>query len=81
MANIQATATAIADLNDEFRRRGTGGSRYITAGILDKGPAFIVRAIAEVAACSIVCDASSYRGHADRVVFAFSDLAAMTSVV
>jgi len=50
MAHIQVAATAIADLNDEFRRRGTGGSRYITAGILDKGPAFIARAIAEIAA-------------------------------
>ena len=50
MAHIQVAATRLADLNDEFRRRGTGGSRYITAGILDKGPAFIARAIAEVAA-------------------------------
>lgn len=48
---------------------------------LQKAPPLPARAIAEVAACSIVCDASSYRGHADRVVFAFSDLAAMTSVV
>ena len=50
MANIQEAATRIADLNDAFGRRGTGGSRYITAGILAKGPAFAARAIAEVAA-------------------------------
>ena len=50
MAKHHKTATAIAALNDELRRRGTGGSRYITAGIQAEGPEFVIRAIAEVAA-------------------------------
>ena len=48
MANHQATARKIAELNDEFRLRGTGGSRYITAGIQAKGPVFIVEVNAAV---------------------------------
>ena len=50
MANHQASAIRVAELNDEFRHRGTGGSRYITAGIQAKGPEFMIRACAEVAA-------------------------------
>ena len=64
MAHIQVAATPIADLNDEFRHRGTGGSRYITAGILTKGPAFAARAIAEVAAFdSFNADNDPYGNH------------------
>jgi len=65
MAHHQVSASRIAELNDEFRHRGTGGSRYITAGIHAKGPAFLIRAIAEVAAFdSFNADCDPY-GHHD----------------
>lgn len=61
----QTTSTIIAELNDEFRRRGIGGSRYVTAGIQDKGSEFLVRATAEVAAFnSFNADNDPY-GHHD----------------
>jgi hypothetical protein len=50
MARHHKSATAIAALNDELRRTGTGGSRYITAGVHAQGPEFLVRVIGEVAA-------------------------------
>jgi len=50
MANHQETASRIAELNDEFRLRGIGGSRYITAGIQAKGPAFMIEVNAAVQA-------------------------------
>lgn len=52
-ATDQATVTKIAELNDEFRRRGIGGSRYVTAGIQAEGPEFLIRATAEVAAFNL----------------------------
>ena len=65
MANHQASATRIAELNDEFRRRGTGGSRYITAGIHAKGPEFLIRAISEVAAFDKFNSDNDPYGHHD----------------
>ena len=81
MANIQVAATPIADLNDEFRRRGTGGSRTITAGILGKGPAFAARAIAEITACSLFATASPTASIRTTIVIALSYWAITTSAV
>ncbi len=65
MANHQASATRIAELNDEFRHRGTGGSIYITAGIHAKGPEFAIRARAEVAAFEAFDKDNDPYGHHD----------------
>jgi len=65
MANHQASATQIAELNDEFRHRGTGGSSYITAGIRSKGSSFLARVIGEVAAFDSFNAENDPYGHHD----------------
>lgn len=64
MVNLQSSAKKIAELNDEFRRRGIGGSRYVTAGIQAEGPEFLIRVNAEVAAFnSFTADNDPYGQH------------------
>ena len=65
MAHQKSSATRIAELNDEFRRRGIGGSRYITAGIRARGYEFVNRACAEVAAFDDFTPDNDPYGHHD----------------
>lgn len=64
-ATDQVTVAKIAELNDEFRRRGIGGSRYVTAGIQAEGSEFLVRATAEVAAFNSFDSDNDPYGHHD----------------
>lgn len=63
--NPKNSDARIAELNDEFRRRGIGGSQYVTAGIQDKGPEFLIRATAEVAAFNSFDADNDPHGHHD----------------
>lgn len=65
MAHHQDAATRIAELNDEFRKTGIGGSRYITSGIQSEGPEFVLRATAAIVAFDTFNSENDPYGHHD----------------
>ena len=65
MAQHDKVASTLAQLNDEFRRRGVGGSHYITAGIQAKGAVFVSRAMGEVSAFDDFDEENDPYGHHD----------------
>ena len=65
MGALKQHRLSIAEQNDEFRRRGFGGHRVITAGVQAKGSDFVIRAVAAVGAFEDFDDANDPYEHHD----------------
>jgi hypothetical protein len=50
MAQIKDRQLRLAHLNDQLRRTGLGGEKYLTRGLHDMGPAFVAKTVALVKA-------------------------------